>query len=585
MMRRKKLWRSVAVGLCSVMFVSNISVYADGIVSDTETNISVEQELDKETEVSHTPTTEPESSIPTGEPESSDIGENVEEDLGKEEISKEEDLGKEEVSKEEDLDANKDSVEGDLGKEETSKEDNLQESPENLDENVSTDGWLPAKGEVQVNGKIDLSREDFELPEGAVWWDGDSVETFSMNDSSNLWVESYRYNYFAWGNSQGPNPGNVSCPGTAVAIKKIVGDGNIVDGEGKARLVYCMNFAKGSPTWHNMQFQGWANRKVGYAMFYGPMYEGQTSQWHAYSTGDWKKDYWLTQMAIHILNGEFTWEALWGAMFGQNTIGGATHNDKVLVMDRLRNLLADANNMANYGAFDGDGWIDLSKAEFSCDAPSESTSFYYNSNLGEYVLNGVFTPKLTMRGQDWHHRAKYMNVSTSAGRINHWNTTTMHQFALHIPKAEYEAAQRTGKDITVTVDVGLPKKWGGAIYGPTQTGSIQPISFLSFESGNDVVSFRKTFTYHIPRVNGRVGIQKRSGDGSLTNGNGNYSLAGAVYTVYKNSNLTGSVGTITTDSSGNGWLGDLPLGTYYIKETKASPGYNLDPKTYTVNAN
>lgn len=54
--------------------------------------------------------------------------------------------------------------------------------------------------------------------------------------------------------------------------------------------------------------------------------------------------------------------------------------------------------------------------------------------------------------------------------------------------------------------------------------------------------------------------------------------------VDKNSGLTDVVGTITTDDNGNGWLNDIPLGTYYVKETKSSPGYNLDTTTYTVEA-
>mgnify|MGYP002236321067 CR=1 FL=1 len=39
---------------------------------------------------------------------------------------------------------------------------------------------------------------------------------------------------------------------------------------------------------------------------------------------------------------------------------------------------------------------------------------------------------------------------------------------------------------------------------------------------------------------------------------------------------------IVTDDKGNGSLGNLPLGIYYVKETKASQGYILDKTVYTV---
>lgn len=83
---------------------------------------------------------------------------------------------------------------------------------------------------------------------------------------------------------------------------------------------------------------------------------------------------------------------------------------------------------------------------------------------------------------------------------------------------------------------------------------------------------------------GSVGVEKVSAKPDLTQGNGNYSLESAIYGVYRNRECTQGVGRITTDKSGKGKLGNLDLGTYYIKEIQASPGYNLDPNVYTVQA-
>lgn len=82
---------------------------------------------------------------------------------------------------------------------------------------------------------------------------------------------------------------------------------------------------------------------------------------------------------------------------------------------------------------------------------------------------------------------------------------------------------------------------------------------------------------------GYITVKKTSANSSMTNGNGNYSLKGAVYGVYTDKACKNKVGSITTDASGNGKLSNLKLDTtYYVKETKASPGYKLDPNVYSA---
>lgn len=63
----------------------------------------------------------------------------------------------------------------------------------------------------------------------------------------------------------------------------------------------------------------------------------------------------------------------------------------------------------------------------------------------------------------------------------------------------------------------------------------------------------------------------------------NYTLAGAEYAVYSDKELHSQVGTLITDSNGNTNTLTLRKGTYYVKEIKASKGYALDTKQYTVN--
>lgn len=79
---------------------------------------------------------------------------------------------------------------------------------------------------------------------------------------------------------------------------------------------------------------------------------------------------------------------------------------------------------------------------------------------------------------------------------------------------------------------------------------------------------------------GHIDLQKVSANTSMTDDNACYSREGAVYTVYGNSDLSKIAGTITTDAHGYGILEDLMPGDYWVKETKPSPGYALDPATY-----
>lgn len=82
---------------------------------------------------------------------------------------------------------------------------------------------------------------------------------------------------------------------------------------------------------------------------------------------------------------------------------------------------------------------------------------------------------------------------------------------------------------------------------------------------------------------GWIKIQKSSSDTSITAGNNNYSLAGAVYGVYADAACTNKVDEITTDSSGWGECKDWhDYGTYYVKEITAPKGYKLDSTVYSA---
>lgn len=89
---------------------------------------------------------------------------------------------------------------------------------------------------------------------------------------------------------------------------------------------------------------------------------------------------------------------------------------------------------------------------------------------------------------------------------------------------------------------------------------------------------------------GELTLTKKSADPAVTDGNPQYSLAGARYSIYESDGTTGTHTYIETDASGKGYLYKwgtssktrLEAGTYKVVEYQAPPGFELDPLTYTV---
>lgn len=82
---------------------------------------------------------------------------------------------------------------------------------------------------------------------------------------------------------------------------------------------------------------------------------------------------------------------------------------------------------------------------------------------------------------------------------------------------------------------------------------------------------------------GKIKLNKKANDNQLlVNYSEYYSLADAKYGVYTDKNCTNKIKTITTKADGTCDVIELPIGTYYIKETKASKGFNLDENIYTA---
>ncbi len=83
-------------------------------------------------------------------------------------------------------------------------------------------------------------------------------------------------------------------------------------------------------------------------------------------------------------------------------------------------------------------------------------------------------------------------------------------------------------------------------------------------------------------LSGKGKLKKESANPAVTNNNNCYSLSGAVYSVYSDQGCSNRIGTLTTDSSGNTGTIEANEGTYYVKETTAPKGYQLDTQVYSL---
>ena len=81
---------------------------------------------------------------------------------------------------------------------------------------------------------------------------------------------------------------------------------------------------------------------------------------------------------------------------------------------------------------------------------------------------------------------------------------------------------------------------------------------------------------------GNATLQKSSTNTSITDGNGNYSIAGATYGVFSDKDCTNQLATLTTDSKGNTETVEVKAGTIYIKELSAPTGYKVDTTVYSL---
>ncbi|MBQ9608799.1 MAG: VaFE repeat-containing surface-anchored protein, partial [Lachnospiraceae bacterium] len=182
------------------------------------------------------------------------------------------------------------------------------------------------------------------------------------------------------------------------------------------------------------------------------------------------------------------------------------------------------------------------------------------------------------------------NTSISNGNSNY----TLQGAVYGVYKSETNAKNNTDKVASITTDEEGKGEVTGLSYGTYYVKEITASKGYSLDTKIYTVTINSTVKSAIVSSaespdSGRISLVKSSSNTSISNGNSNYTLQGAVYGVYKSEtnakNNTDKVASITTDEEGKGEVTGLSYGTYYVKEITASKGYSLDTKVYTATIN
>ncbi|KPI55949.1 collagen-binding protein [Clostridioides difficile] len=100
--------------------------------------------------------------------------------------------------------------------------------------------------------------------------------------------------------------------------------------------------------------------------------------------------------------------------------------------------------------------------------------------------------------------------------------------------------------------------------------------YIYFGEGQDLGQFWAKLAV------GNATLKKSSTNTSITDGNGNYSIAGATYGVFSDKDCKNQLATLTTDSNGNTETVEAKANTVYVKELSAPTGYKIDNAVYSL---
>ena len=144
---------------------------------------------------------------------------------------------------------------------------------------------------------------------------------------------------------------------------------------------------------------------------------------------------------------------------------------------------------------------------------------------------------------------------------------------------------QNGQEVTITFNADYITTNTITIEYPAKLNSSATLGAPGNDTTTTLTYATEPYSTATTTTNGVVNTVRTYGIRLFKKDSSNNGLQGAVYTVYSDSGLNTSVGTITTDGTGYGTIDGLKSGTYYLKETTAPFGYRINNDILTVTIN
>ena len=347
---------------------------------------------------------------------------------------------------------------------------------------------------------------------------------------------------------------------------------------GYNRLVYCLCSRKRTPNGTNNytgRFSGALQKKMNYVLYHGARYYGNTCYTSKYSTGNASGDYYVTCMAVHMLNAAAKNEPgynLWDFKFS----GSAK-----TYYNLAKKLYDDANK--NYNDYSAD---DMWKKDAVSISPASQQSWKWDNKNNYYRVTGDFTPSFG-DAQTYTKRsgASSVNVDTgkSMGTIHFSNSSQLaSKFYISVNRSNYAKLQssKTGQLKASIQYTGYKRRATKYLYAGSGSGGMQPITMLQFDG--DPVTRSVNVTVNVPRTPVHIYLTK-------TEKNTNIKLSsGFSFDVYEYDSDKGALkkekaGTLTWN--GTYFTNNFPLyytisnqGTFGVFETTTDSAHSQGSK-------